>query len=96
MQTGLVSTHSDLYALAVTMLVLLTGKQPQELIDTYNLSWEWRREISLSPALGQIIDKMLSPIASDRYQTVHQLLQALNPQSTSYQPTQPQIGRAHV
>ena len=89
MQTGLVSSHSDLYALAVTMLVLLTGKQPQELIDTYNLSWEWRREISLSPALGQIIDKMLSPIASDRYQTVHQLLQALNPQSTSYQPTQP-------
>jgi serine/threonine-protein kinase len=39
--------------------------------------------------LGQIIDKMLSPIASDRYQTVHQLLQSLNPQSTSYQPTQP-------
>ncbi len=35
MQTGVVSTSSDLYALAVTMLVLLTGKQPQELIDTY-------------------------------------------------------------
>ncbi|WP_254449305.1 serine/threonine-protein kinase, partial [Anabaena sp. UHCC 0253] len=84
MQTGVVSTHSDLYALAVTMLVLLTGKQPQELIDTYNLSWQWRREVTLSPALGQIIDKMLSPLAGDRYQTARQLLQALNPQPVSY------------
>ncbi|MTJ46896.1 protein kinase [Dolichospermum sp. UHCC 0259] len=86
MQTGMVSTHSDLYALAVTMLVLLTGKQPQELIDTYNFSWQWRREISLSSALGQIIDKMLSPIASDRYQTARQLLQVLNPQPIITQP----------
>ncbi|MTJ11995.1 protein kinase [Anabaena sp. UHCC 0187] len=95
MQTGVVSTHSDLYALAVTMLVLLTGKQPQELIDTYNLSWQWRKEVILSPAFGQIIDKMLSPIASDRYQTVSQLLQALNPPKTQpvnypqYPQTQP-------
>ncbi len=89
MQTGMVSTHSDLYALAVTMLVLLTGKQPQELIDTYNLTWQWRREVKLSSAFGQIIDKMLSPIASDRYQTVRQVLQALNPQPISYQQTQP-------
>jgi serine/threonine protein kinase, bacterial len=88
MQTGVVSTHSDLYALAVTMLVLLTGKQPQELIDTYNLSWQWRREVVLSPEFAQIIDKMLSPVASDRYQTVNQLLQALNPQSANYPPTQ--------
>jgi serine/threonine-protein kinase len=89
MQTGMVSTHSDLYALAVTVLVLLTGKQPQELIDTYNFTWQWRREIRLSSALGEIIDKMLSPIASDRYQTARQLLQVLNPQSVSYPQTQP-------
>jgi len=88
MQTGMVSTHSDLYALAVTMLVLLTGKQPQELIDTYNLTWQWRREVKLSSAFGQIIDKMLSPIAGDRYQTTRQVLQVLNPQSISYQQTQ--------
>jgi serine/threonine-protein kinase len=96
MQTGMVSTHSDLYALAVTVLVLLTGKQPQELIDTYNFTWQWRREIRLSSALGEIIDKMLSPIASDaygglhqRYQTARQVLQVLNPQSVSYPQTQP-------
>ncbi|GCL42874.1 serine/threonine-protein kinase [Dolichospermum planctonicum] len=89
MQTGMVSAQSDLYALAATMLVLLTGKEPQELIDTYNLSWQWRREVSLSVTLGQIIDKMLSPIASNRYQTASQVLQALNPQPINYPQTQP-------
>ncbi|MDH6078415.1 serine/threonine protein kinase [Chrysosporum ovalisporum ANA283AFssAo] len=88
MQTGLVSTHSDLYALAVTMLVLLTGKQPQELINHDNLTWQWRRETSLTPAFGQVLDKMLSPRPSDRYQSARQVLQALNPPQFSYSPTQ--------
>ncbi|MDF2389134.1 protein kinase, partial [Nostoc ellipsosporum NOK] len=84
MQTGLVSPHSDLYALAATALVLLTGKQPQELIDTYTLTWQWRREITLSPLLGQVLDKMLSSRPSDRYQSARQVLEALNPVPVSY------------
>ncbi|MEA5506366.1 serine/threonine-protein kinase [Halotia wernerae UHCC 0503] len=87
MQTGLVSPHSDLYALAVTVLVLLTGKQPQDLIDTYTLTWQWRRYVNLSPLLGQVIDKMLSPRPGDRYQSATQVLQALNPQPVNYSPT---------
>ena len=88
MQTGMVSPHSDLYALAVTVLVLLTGKQPQELIDTRNLTWQWRREISLSPILGQVLDKMLSASPGDRYQSARQVLEALTPPPVSYPPTQ--------
>ncbi|WP_193196039.1 serine/threonine-protein kinase [Nostoc sp. MG11] len=88
MQTGMVSPHSDLYALAVTVLVLLTGKQPQDLIDTYTLSWQWRREISLSSNLGQVLDKMLSPRPSDRYQSARQVLEALTAPPVSYAPTQ--------
>ncbi|MEH2082836.1 MAG: serine/threonine-protein kinase [Nostoc sp.] len=88
MQTGLVSPHSDLYALAATMLVLLTGKQPQELIDTYTLSWQWRREVNLSQNLAQVLDKMLSPRPSDRYQSARQVLQALNSPPANYPPTQ--------
>ncbi|MEH1838485.1 MAG: serine/threonine-protein kinase [Nostoc sp.] len=99
MQTGLVSPHSDLYALAATMLVLLTGKQPQELIDTYNLTWQWRREVSLSPILAQVLDKMLSARPSDRYQSARQVLQAINPPPanppTQY-PTPPQPTAATV
>jgi serine/threonine protein kinase, bacterial len=92
MQTGNVEPHSDLYALAATSLVLLTGKQPQELINTYNLTWQWQKEVNLSPDFGQMLDRMLAPLPSDRYQTANQVLQALNtPVSfppTIYPPTQ--------
>ncbi|WP_427157201.1 protein kinase domain-containing protein [Aliinostoc sp. HNIBRCY26] len=88
MQTGAVSPHSDLYALAVTAIVLLTGKQPQELLDNYNMSWLWRREITLSPVLGQVLDQMLAPRPGDRYQSAQQVLDALNPTPVYYPPTQ--------
>ncbi|KAB8320604.1 protein kinase [Tolypothrix campylonemoides VB511288] len=88
MQTGLVEPHSDLYALAATVLVLLTGKQPQELIDDYTLTWQWRREVNLSPSFGMVLDKMLSPTPAHRYQSAHQVLQALNPSPVGYPPPQ--------
>ncbi|PMB01095.1 serine/threonine protein kinase [Fischerella thermalis CCMEE 5268] len=87
MQTGIVEPHSDLYALAATALVLLTGKQPSELIDDYTLAWKWRREINLSPTLGAVLDKMLSPVPKQRYQSARQVLQALNPPPVTNPPT---------
>lgn len=77
MQLGVVYPHSDLYALAVTVLVLLTGKEPQELIDNNTLAWNWRREVNLNPTLATILDKMLLPRPGDRYQSASQVLQAL-------------------
>lgn len=76
--SGVVSPQSDLYALAATALVLLTGKEPQDLIDDQTLSWNWRQEVNLSSNLGNVLDKMLMPRASDRYQSARQVLQALN------------------
>ncbi|MCC5639081.1 serine/threonine protein kinase [Nostoc sp. CHAB 5844] len=90
MQTGAVYPHSDLYALAVTILVLLTGKQPQELLDNYTLTWKWHQEVSLSPMLGQVLDKMLAARPSDRYQSASQVLQALSPSSV-HPVTQPPV-----
>jgi serine/threonine protein kinase, bacterial len=78
MQSGAVFPHSDLYALAVTVLVLLTGKEPQDLIDSYNLTWNWRSEISLSPGLANVLDRMLARLPNDRYQSAYEVLQALN------------------
>ena len=43
MQRGTVFPHSDLYALAATGLVLLTGQEPTELIDPQNMTWNWRK-----------------------------------------------------
>lgn len=88
-QTGMVYPHSDLYALAATVLVLLTGKEPQELIDERNLTWQWRREVHLSPMLGALLDKMLSPRLKDRYQSARQVLQVLNSHTAVESATPP-------
>jgi len=76
-QTRMVYPDSDLYALAATVLVLLTGKEPQELIDENTLTWSWRQEVHLDPTLGAVLDKMLLPTPSKRYQSAAQVLQAL-------------------
>lgn len=90
MHRGMVSPHSDLYALAATVLVLLTGKEPQQLIDSQTLAWNWQREIRVSPMLGAILDQMLKYRPGERYQSAREVLQALtgNPPVVSYPPTQ--------
>lgn len=81
MRTGSVYPHSDLYALAVTILVLLTGKNPQALIDERTLSWQWEKEVNVSPNLAALLNKMLQPNMSDRYQNARQVWQALKASS---------------
>ncbi|MBE9192434.1 serine/threonine protein kinase [Gloeocapsopsis crepidinum LEGE 06123] len=83
------SPQIDLYALAATALILLTGKESQDLIDPQTRQWNWRQEINLSPNLGKILDKMLMPRASDRYQSARQVLQVLN--RYTYKQPAPQI-----
>ncbi len=78
MQMGIVSPHSDLYSLAATVVVLLTGKEPQHLIDSYHLTWNWRSQTSVSPKLAAILDKMLAHKPGERYSHASQVLQALN------------------
>jgi serine/threonine-protein kinase len=91
MQRGIVSPNSDCYALAVTVLVLLTGKEPQQLIDSQTLALDWRREVSLSGKLAEILDKMLQPTPGDRYQSAGEILQAMtgNFAPAYFPPTQP-------
>jgi serine/threonine protein kinase, bacterial len=77
MLAGKVFPHSDLYALAATILVLLTGKEPQVLIDPQTLKWNWHKECSLSPQFAQLLDKMLAYPARDRVSSASQVLQFL-------------------
>ncbi len=76
-QRGTVFPHSDLYALAATSLVLLTGKEPPDLIDPQNFSWNWREHISLSPNLAAILDRMLQLRPHDRFESAQDILTAL-------------------
>ncbi|WP_310484045.1 serine/threonine-protein kinase [Chamaesiphon sp. VAR_48_metabat_403] len=77
MQRGVVFPHSDLYALAATSLVLLTGKEPPDLIDPQNFTWNWREHISLNPNLGSILDRMLQLRPNDRFESAQDVLTAL-------------------
>ncbi|MCC3427616.1 MAG: serine/threonine protein kinase [Microcoleus sp. PH2017_01_SCD_O_A] len=78
MQMGIVSPHSDLYALAATVLVLLTGKEPHELLDSQTLNWNWRSHCSLSPNLSLVLDKMLAQQPNQRYSSAREVLLALS------------------
>jgi serine/threonine protein kinase, bacterial len=77
MQRGTVAANSDLYALAATALVLLTGKEPTELIDPQSLTWNWRSVTTLDPQLGNILDRMLQPNPAARFQSAAEVLRAL-------------------
>ncbi|MEG4251739.1 serine/threonine-protein kinase [Microcoleus sp. Pol10D4] len=77
MRLGKVSAASDLYALAVTALVLLSGKKPQKLYDINNKNWDWRSHVTVSQNLGTVLDRMLSEQPGDRYQSAKAVREAL-------------------
>jgi len=83
MAGGEVYPSSDLYALAVTCLMLLTTKQPSELLDTYSNIWQWRSHCSVSDRLADILDRMLQSVPSQRYQSAAEALAALDRTSVS-------------
>lgn len=74
---------TDLYALAVTCITLLTGKQPNELYDAYSNSWNWRAYTQVSDRLEAVLNRMLLPTPSQRFQSASEVLAALK------QPIQP-------
>ncbi|MFO5474374.1 MAG: protein kinase domain-containing protein, partial [Dolichospermum sp.] len=51
MQGNQVFPSTDLYALAVTLITLLTGKEANKLFDAYTNQWQWRSQISVNPRL---------------------------------------------
>ncbi|MEH1832240.1 MAG: serine/threonine-protein kinase [Nostoc sp.] len=77
LRQGKVFFSSDLYSLAVTTLVLLTGKEPQKLYDSYQGIWGWGKEIRVSPQLEAVLKKMVAYKPSDRYQRAEQILKDL-------------------
>lgn len=95
MQMGVVSHSSDLYALGVTVLVLLTGREPRDLLDANTLTWTWEREINLSPHLTAVMHKLLAHRPHDRYQSARDVLQALTNVAVpvSYAPTQAPVSQ---
>lgn len=70
---GDVSPHSDLYALAVTVLVLMTGDDPKDLLPRKR----WQRRLSLTPRLTRILERMLEANPRRRFQSAYEVMAAL-------------------
>ncbi|MEH1903943.1 MAG: serine/threonine-protein kinase [Nostoc sp.] len=86
MAGGQVFPSTDLYALAVTLITLLTNQEAVQLFDAYSNQWKWRSQVNINPRLADILDKMLLPAANQRFQSAQEVLHALNSQAQA--PTQ--------
>ncbi len=90
MRQGQVSAASDLYALGVTALVLLTGQEPAELYDSFHLKFDWHDKAQVSPGITAVLDKMVAYKVSDRYTAAVQVLQDIQRPTRALQATTPQ------
>lgn len=77
LRQGKAFPSSDLYSLAVTALVLLTGQEPQKLYDSYQGNWRWGEQIKVSPKLEAVLKRMVEYKPSDRYQKADDVIKDL-------------------
>jgi serine/threonine protein kinase len=77
MRRGVVEPSSDLYALAATTLVLLTGEDPTKLYNNRLANWDWTPYVKLSSAMNKVLEKMLAYRSSNRYASATAVLAAL-------------------
>ena len=88
MAGGEVYPSTDLYALAVTCLILLTGKDVTELFDAYSNQWKWRSQASVSDHLADVLDRMLISAPNQRFQSAQEVMAALTASRTTPSPQQ--------
>ena len=79
---------TDIYALAVTCITLLTGKATDELYDSFHHNWNWRSYApQTSDHLVAILNKMLLAIPAQRFQSATEALAALAVNQTPTTPS---------
>lgn len=70
---------SDIYALGVTCLYLLTGKSPMEFdVDPDTHELRWQKSVHVGPHFFKVLTKMLHPDLEERYRRIDELERALN------------------
>jgi serine/threonine protein kinase len=72
-----ISPSSDLYALGVTVLWLLTGKDSKDLYTPRNGAWEFRQYVNISDDLSKVLTKMLEYKPIDRYKSAAEVSKAI-------------------
>jgi len=89
MQQGDAKPSSDLYALAATAVVLLTGKAPEKLYDAFNCRWQWQSEVTVNPDFAAWLNQMLHFRPEARFYSAVAAFKAL--QSITSAPVQPVV-----
>jgi serine/threonine protein kinase, bacterial len=70
---------SDIYALGVTCIYLLTGKSPKDLdYDPVTGEMIWRDQVHISDHFASVLKKMLEVSVRHRYQNAAEVLRALD------------------
>ncbi|HEY9657863.1 MAG TPA: serine/threonine-protein kinase, partial [Allocoleopsis sp.] len=70
---------SDIYALGVTCLYLLTGKSPKDMdYDPATGEILWREQVHMSDHFAEVLQKMLEVSVRHRYQNAAEVLRALD------------------
>lgn len=82
---------SDIYALGMTAIEALTGIPPSQLPENNRGEVIWQEQTQVSPELAAIIDKMVRPQLSDRYQSADAVLQDLQKLPITNSPYQPRV-----
>lgn len=74
---------SDIYALGITCLYLLTGKAPLDFdSDRHTGELIWQNSAQVSEPFAKVLSKMLKISLSERYQSVGSILRSLDQTST--------------
>lgn len=79
---GKICYASDIYSLGVTCIHLITNLPPLNLYDFKNERWRWTEFLppgnTVSYSLRKILDKMLEPSLTNRYQSALEVLADVN------------------
>ena len=81
---------SDLYSLGATCLHLLTNIEPTDLFDVTEGEWMWREYLQdneISYELSRVLDKLVEGATRRRFQSVKEVLTALDSKGSSAQST---------
>ncbi|AFY95929.1 serine/threonine-protein kinase [Chamaesiphon minutus] len=83
---------SDIYALGVTCVYLMTGKSPKDI--EYNPStgeMMWQKHVQLGKHMTQVLGKMLEVSVRYRYQSVEEVQQALASTAVAVETRAPRV-----
>ena len=69
--------QSDLYALGMTLVYLLSHKEPTK-ITRQGMKLDFRSHMNVSEGFAQILERMIEPAPEDRYASAGELLDALD------------------